>query len=84
VKRLEDGFIVIKINFSDDVKNELFLSHYPAIPSYPHLFVLETDGTFLLSETPDSFMDKDKYVADKILAFLEKWAPKKSDPESRR
>jgi hypothetical protein len=25
----------------------------------------------------DSFMDKDKYVADKILAFLEKWAPKK-------
>jgi hypothetical protein len=39
--------------------------------------VLETDGTFLLSETPDSFMDKDRYVADKILAFLEKWAPKK-------
>lgn len=77
VKRLEDDFIVIKVNFSPDVKNEAFLSRYPPIPSYPHLFVLETDGTFLLSETPDSFMDKDKYVADKILAFLEKWAPKK-------
>ncbi len=77
VKRLEDDFIVIKVNFSEDVKNEAFLSRYPTIPSYPHLFVLETDGTFLLSETPDSFMDKDKYVADKILAFLETWAPKK-------
>jgi len=76
-KRLEEGFIVIKVNFSADVKNETFLARYPSIPSYPHLFVLETDGTFLLSETPDSFMDKDKYVADKILAFLEKWAPKK-------
>jgi len=77
VKRLEDDFIVIKVNFSDDVKNETFLARYPAIRSYPHLFVLETDGTFLLSETPDSFMDKDRYVADKILTFLEKWAPKK-------
>jgi thioredoxin-related protein len=77
VKRLDDGFIVIKVNFSDDMKNEAFLARYPPIPSYPHLFVLETDGTFLLSETPDSFMDKDRYVADKILAFLEQWAPKK-------
>jgi thioredoxin-related protein len=76
-KRLEEDFLVIKVNFSPDVKNEAFLSHYPTIPSYPHLFVLETDGTFLLSETPDSFMGHDKYVADKILAFLEKWAPKK-------
>ena len=76
-KRLADDFIVVKVNFSSDVKNEAFLSRYPTIPSYPHLFVLETDGTFLLSETPDSFMDHDKYVADKILAFLETWAPKK-------
>ena len=77
VKRLDDDFIVIKVNFSDDVKNEAFLSRYPPIPSYPHLFVVETGGTFLLSASPDSFMEKDKYVADKILAFLEKWAPKK-------
>ncbi len=77
LKMLDDGFIVVKVNFSDDVKNEAFLSHYPAIPSYPHLFVLETDGTFLLSQTPDDFMDKDRYVPDKILGFLQKWAPKK-------
>jgi thioredoxin-related protein len=77
VKRLDDDFIVIKVNFSVDVTNDAFLARYPTVPSYPHLFVLETDGTFLVSETPNSFMDKDKYVADKILAFLEKWAPKK-------
>jgi thioredoxin-related protein len=75
-KRLQGDFIVIKVNFSDDVKNEAFLSRYPEIPSYPHLFLLEADGTFLLSESPDLFMDEDKYVPDKILEFLEKWAPK--------
>jgi thioredoxin-related protein len=77
MKMLDDGFIVVKVNFSDDVKNAAFLSRYPAIPSYPHLFVLETDGTFLLSQTPDDFMDKDRYVPDKILGFLQQWAPKK-------
>ena len=77
MKMLDDGFIVVKVNFSDDVKNEAFLSRYPAIASYPHLFVLETDGTFLLSQTPDDFMAKDRYVPDKILGFLQQWAPKK-------
>jgi thioredoxin-related protein len=76
IKRLDDGFITVKVNFSDDVRNEPFLSRYPKIPSYPHLFVLETDGTFLLSQTPDDFMDQDRYVPDKVLAFLEKWVPK--------
>jgi hypothetical protein len=36
-----------------------------------------SDGTFLLSQTPDDFMDKDRYVPDKILGFLQQWAPKK-------
>lgn len=75
-KRLDNHFIMIKVNFSPDVTNEAFLSKYPKIPSYPHLFLLDRDGTFLLSQTPDDFMDKEeKYVPEKILAFLEKWAP---------
>jgi thioredoxin-related protein len=62
-KRLNDSFIMLKVNFSPDVKNEAFLSKYPKIPSYPHLFLLDRDGTFLLSQTPDDFMDKeDRYV----------------------
>jgi hypothetical protein len=45
--------------------------------SYPHLFLLESDGALLLSQTPDDFMKDDKYVPDLILAFLEKWEPKR-------
>jgi thioredoxin-related protein len=75
-RRLDDGFIVIKVNFSPDVKNEAFLSKFPKIDTYPHLFLLDSDGSLLLSHSPDAFMKDDKYVPDLILAFLEKWAPK--------
>lgn len=78
-QRLRDGFVVVKVNFSEKVKNEAFLSRYPQIPSYPHLFLLESDGALLLSQTPDDFMKDDKYVPDLILAFLEKWEPKRGD-----
>ncbi len=75
-RRLQDSFIVIKVNFSPDVRNEAFLSRFPPIQSYPHLFLLESDGSLLLSQTPDAFMNGNKYAPDLILAFLEKWAPK--------
>jgi len=75
-RRLQDSFIVMKVNFSPDVRNEAFLSQYPKIPSYPHLFLLESDGSLLLSHNPDDFMSGDGYVPDLILAFLERWAPK--------
>jgi thioredoxin-related protein len=76
-QRLREGFVVVKVNFSDRVKNEAFLARYPQIPSYPHLFLLESDGALLLSQTPDDFTKDDKYVPDLILAFLEKWEPKR-------
>jgi thioredoxin-related protein len=76
LSRLESNFIVLKVNFSPEVKNEEFLSRYPKIPSYPHFFVLDKDGTFLLSQTPDDLMKDDRYVPELVLAFVEKWGPK--------
>jgi hypothetical protein len=75
--------VVVKVNFSDRVKNEAFLSRYPQIPSYPHLFLLGSDGALLLSQTPDDFMKDDKYVPGLILAFLEKWEPSRSRASAR-
>jgi thioredoxin-related protein len=74
-RRLHGSFVIVKVNFSDEVKNEAFLSQYPKIPSYPHLFVLDKDGKLLLSQTPDDFLKDDKYVPALLLAFLEKWGP---------
>jgi thiol:disulfide interchange protein len=75
---LDENFIVLKINFSKENKNEKFLSQYPAIEGYPHFFVLDKDGIFLQSQnTGDLEKDKD-YDKEKFLSFLNKWKPVKN------
>lgn len=46
----DDNFIWLKINFSPENENREFLAKYPSIEGYPHLFVLETDGSLLHSQ----------------------------------
>lgn len=36
---LNEYFILVKINYSKENKNEKFLSKFPQIPGYPHFFV---------------------------------------------
>lgn len=75
---LEENYIVLKINYSKENKNEKFLSQYPAIEGYPHFFVLEKDGTFLHSQNTGE-LEKDKdYDKDKFIAFLNEWMPDKN------
>lgn len=76
---LNEHFIILKINFSKENKNENFLSQYPAIEGYPHFFVLEKDGSLLHSQNTGE-LEKDKdYDKDKFVTFLEKWKPGKNN-----
>ncbi len=73
---LEKHFVVVKVNYSKENKNEKFLSNYPEIPGYPHFFVLDKDGKFLHSQDT-GLLEKDKdYDENKFMQFLEKWAIK--------
>ncbi|PKL81687.1 MAG: thiol-disulfide isomerase [Ignavibacteriae bacterium HGW-Ignavibacteriae-3] len=75
-----ENFVVIKVNWSPDNKNENFLSQYPKVAGYPHIFILESDGSFLYSKNTGE-LEKDKsYSAEKIMAFLKEWAPGKTRP----
>lgn len=72
---VEKNYMMLKVNFSKENKNEKFLSHYPAIEGYPHFFVLEKDGKLLHSQNTGE-LEKDKdYDKDKFMEFLKKWAP---------
>lgn len=74
---LEENFIVLKINYSKENKNEKFLSLYPQIDGYPHFFVLDKEGKLLHSQNTGE-LEKDKdYDKDKFIAFLNKWKPVK-------
>jgi thioredoxin-related protein len=75
MEALSEGFLIVKVNFSPKQGNEAFLSRYPRISGYPHLFVLESDGTFLHSQDTVPLEEGSSYNEEAILAFLKEWAP---------
>jgi thioredoxin-related protein len=71
----DKNFLMVKINYSPENKNEELLSRYPTIPGFPHLFVLDATGKLLRSQGTGPLEEGKSYNLDKVFAFLKKWAP---------
>ena len=70
------NYVTVRVNWSPENKNEAVLSKYPKIPGYPHLFVLDKNGTLLHSQDTSQIEDgKTSYNLEKFAAFLTQWAP---------
>lgn len=72
-KVLKEKFVVVKINFSPENKNEAVLSKYPAAEGYPHLYVLDKNGKFLHSQGTGELETGDHHDHDKFMKFLKAW-----------
>jgi len=72
----DDGFVMVKVNFSPENRNSAFLSRWPAIQGYPHLFVLGPDGALLHSQDTGALEAGKGYDRAKFVAFLEAWRPR--------
>jgi thiol:disulfide interchange protein len=70
----DQHFILVKVNYSQENQNAVVLSHYPEIPGYPHLFVLDSDGALLRSQNTSPLESGDSYNLDAFFAFLRQWA----------
>jgi thiol:disulfide interchange protein len=79
---LHKQFIVVKVNWSKENKNEAVLSQYPKIPGYPHLFVLESDGKLLHSQDTGQLESGKHHDPEKVMAFLKKWGPRKDKADT--
>lgn len=73
---LAQDFVVMKVNFSRENENKEFLKRFPSPEGYPHLYVLETDGTFLHSQGTSALEEGNGYSEKAVLEFLARWAPK--------
>jgi thiol:disulfide interchange protein len=71
---MQANYVVVKINWSEENKNEAVLSAYPQITGYPHLFVLDAQGRLLHSQDTGLLESVDHHDRDKVMAFLQKWA----------
>ncbi len=74
---LYDNYVVVKVNYSKENKNEVFLAKYPTINGYPHLFVLDSNGKLLHSQDTGLLESGDHHDHDKVFTFLKKWAPRR-------
>ena len=72
-------YVVVKVNVSKQNTNDAFLSQFPKVAGYPHLFVLNSSGKLVHSQdTGDLEYPKNYPVKGhdkkKVFAFLKKWA----------
>lgn len=81
-KLRDENFVWLKINMSMENENKEFLSKYPEIEGYPHLFVLEKDGAFLHSQGTAVLEEGKSYNLQKFTDFLKKWSPAKTSEQS--
>ena len=70
----EQNFVMLKINYSRENKNEKLLSRYPKIPGFPHFFILDEKGKLLRSQGTGELEEGRSYNLGKMLDFLKKWA----------
>jgi thioredoxin-related protein len=79
---LKKDYVVVKVNYSPENKNTEVLSHYPKIEGYPHVFILDKNGKLLKSKDTGELEEGKGYNHDKVLAFLEEYAPKTEKSKS--
>ncbi|GHH54843.1 thioredoxin family protein [[Pseudomonas] boreopolis] len=74
----DENYVWLKVNYSEENENKPFLSQYPAIQGYPHLFVLDNDGKLLHSQFTAELEKGKGYDRKKFFDFLKQWAPPKA------
>jgi thioredoxin-related protein len=67
------NFIIMKVNSSDENRNEEFLSHYSKVLGYPHWFVLDRDGKLVHSQGTADLEAGDSYSQPALLQFVDQW-----------
>ena len=70
---IDSRYVWVKVNYSKENRNEAFLSRWPKIEGYPHLFVLDADGKLLHSQDTGELEAGKSYDTAKFLAFVRKW-----------
>ncbi len=71
---LDQHFVMLKVHYSKAIPNTAFLSQFPPVAGYPHIFVLDGQGTLLHSENTGDLEWGDHHDREKVLTFLKAWA----------
>lgn len=72
---LSGSYVVMKVVVSDEKSNTAFLNPYPAIDTYPHLYILSPSGELVHSQSGETLQKASPgYEEDAFAAMLRKHA----------
>jgi thioredoxin-related protein len=71
-KTLEAKYIVVKVNYSPQNRNEKLLLRWPKAKGYPHFYILDGSGSVLMSQASAELEAGNDYDEAKVLALLRK------------
>jgi thiol:disulfide interchange protein len=71
---LARNYVLVKVNFSEENKNEAFFANYPKVAGYPHLFVLDAKGQLLESKNTGDLEEGKGYNLERVQQFLVQYA----------
>ena len=72
----DKNYVSMKVSMSQENPNRAFLSRFPHVHAYPHIFILDAEGNLIRSQPTDVLEDGRSYNARRFQKFLEKFAPK--------
>jgi thioredoxin-related protein len=74
---LATRYVLVKVNFSEENKNQRFLAQYPKIEGYPHIFVFDRSGKLLISKNTGDLEEAKSYNFVRFVEFLKQYSESK-------
>jgi len=75
----DQNYVSMKVNMSQENPNTAFLSRFPRIHGYPHVFILDANGNLIQSQPTNALEDGRSYNARRVKEFLVRFGPKGSN-----
>jgi thiol:disulfide interchange protein len=72
----DKNYVSMKVSMSQENPNRAFLSRFPRIHGYPHIFILDAGGNLIQSQATNELEDGRSYSTKRFKQFLERFAPK--------
>jgi len=76
-KELEDVFVVVRVNFSDENNNEKFIKQFSKITGYPHFIITDAKGKEIGVKNTGKLEEGKSYSVKKFNEFIAHWKDKK-------
>jgi thiol:disulfide interchange protein len=69
----EESFVMVKVNWSRQNENRVFLSGFPESVGYPDFLILDSNGAYLDQQATGDLESGRSYDRARMLEFAQRW-----------